>query len=219
MSDIVIFGNGDIAELAHYYFTNDSEHQVAGFTVDGKYRKADTFLDLPNTDFEFVEERFPPKQYDFFVAVSYAQMNDLRTMKYIEAKTKGYKIVSYISSHATVFADLSGNENCLVLENNTIQPFARIGNNVTLWSGNHIGHHAAIGNNVFITSHVVISGGVDIGDNCFIGVNATVHDHVSLADYTLVGAASLINKDTEPYAVYKGAPAEKSRVPSNRLKI
>jgi acetyltransferase-like isoleucine patch superfamily enzyme len=116
-------------------------------------------------------------------------------------------------------AKRSKHENCFVLEDNTVQPFVKIGNNVTLWSGNHIGHHSVIGDNTFITSHVVISGGVDVGRNCFIGVNATVHDHVRLADYTLVGAASLINKDTEPYGVYIGIPAEKSRVPSNRLKL
>ena len=26
MADIVIFGAGDIAELAHFYFTHDSDH-------------------------------------------------------------------------------------------------------------------------------------------------------------------------------------------------
>jgi len=31
-----------------------------------------------------------------------------------------------------------------------------IGNNVTLWSGNHIGHDAMIDDHGFITSHVVI---------------------------------------------------------------
>jgi NDP-sugar pyrophosphorylase family protein len=46
-------------------------------------------------------------------------------------------------------------ENCLVLEDNTIQPFASIGRNVTLWSGNHIGHHAQIRDHCFIASHVV----------------------------------------------------------------
>ena len=38
----------------------------------------------------------------------------------------------------------------------TIQPFVRIGSNVTLWSGNHIGHDATIGDHCFIASHVVI---------------------------------------------------------------
>ena len=219
MSEIVIFGNGDIAELAHYYFTNDSEHKVVAFTVDGEFRKKETYLGLPNIAFETIENDYPPGRYKLFIAVSYAQMNDLRTRKYNDAKTRGYSIVSYISSHATVLSDLSKNENCFVLEDNTIQPFVTIGNNVTLWSGNHIGHHATISDNAFITSHVVISGGVKVGANCFIGVNATIHDHVNLADYTLAGAASVINKDTEPYGVYVGAPAKKAKVASNKVKL
>jgi sugar O-acyltransferase (sialic acid O-acetyltransferase NeuD family) len=143
----------------------------------------------------------------------------LRAGKCLEAKAKGYRIVSYISSRATIFDDLSANENCFILEDNTIQPFVRIGDNVTLWSGNHIGHHSVIGNNVFITSHVVISGRVVVGENCFIGVNATVRDHVKLANHSLLAAGSLINKDTEAYGVYTGTPAQKSAVPSNRIRI
>ena len=46
MSDLVIFGTGDIARLAHRYFETDSPHTVAAFTVDRDYRKADSFLRL-----------------------------------------------------------------------------------------------------------------------------------------------------------------------------
>jgi hypothetical protein len=49
-------------------------------------------------------------------------------------------------------------ENAFILEDNTIQPFVRIGPNVTLWSGNHIGHHSTVEDHVFIASHVVVSG-------------------------------------------------------------
>jgi len=31
---LVIFGTGQIAELANFYFANDSMYEVAGFTVD-----------------------------------------------------------------------------------------------------------------------------------------------------------------------------------------
>ena len=36
----------------------------------------------------------------------------------------------------------------------------RIGNDVVLWSGNHIGHDSTIGDHCFIASHVVVSGNV-----------------------------------------------------------
>ena len=42
MARVVIFGAGDIARLAHYYFTHDSDHEVVAFTVDEEYRTGDT---------------------------------------------------------------------------------------------------------------------------------------------------------------------------------
>ena len=37
MQDIVVFGTGDIAELAHFYFTHDSAYRVVAFTVDAAF--------------------------------------------------------------------------------------------------------------------------------------------------------------------------------------
>ena len=56
----------------------------------------------------------------------------------------------------------------------------KIGNNVVLWSGNHIGHNTVIRDNCFIASHVVISGFCEIGENCFLGVNSTVINNITI---------------------------------------
>ena len=218
MKPVVIFGTGDIAELAHFYLANDSGFRVEAFTVDGEYLSSSEFCSLPAVPFEEVERVYPPGQFDMFVALSYAKMNSVRAAKCREAKKKGYRLISYISSKATVWPGFSAGENCFILEDNTIQPFARIGNNVTLWSGNHIGHHSEIGDNTFIASHVVISGGVKIGENCFIGVNATIRDHVTIAKNCVVGAGALILQDTQENGVYTATAAELSKVPSTRLK-
>ena len=94
----------------------------------------------------------------------------------------------------------------------------RIGNGVTLWSGNHIGHHASIGDFVFISSHVVISGGVTVGERSFIGVNATTNDHISIGARCVIGSGSLITKDVPQEGVLTAEPAKVSPVPSRRLK-
>lgn len=215
---VVIFGTGDIAELAWFYFTEDAGRQVAGFTVDGAFLKETAFRGLPVIAFEEVERTFAPGEYDLFVALSYAKINALRAAKCADGKAKGYALASYISSRATTFPGFVHGENCFVLEDNTIQPFARLGHNVTLWSGNHIGHHAEIRDNVFITSHVVISGGVVVGENSFIGVNSTVRDHVAIGKLNVIGAGSLILKDTPDEAVFTQPAAELSKVPSSRLR-
>jgi sugar O-acyltransferase (sialic acid O-acetyltransferase NeuD family) len=218
MSKLIIFGIGDIAQLAHFYFTNDSEHEVVAFTVDRDYMKAPDFCNLPVVAFDEVDEKYPPSAYKAFIAISYAKVNAVRAEKYHQAKQKGYSLVSYISSKATHWQDLQCGDNCFILEDNTIQPYTNIGNNVTIWSGNHIGHHAQIGDNCFITSHVVISGGVRIEDNCFLGVNSTVRDHITIARNCVIAAGSLILQSTQENGVYTVPSAELSKIPSHRLR-
>jgi sugar O-acyltransferase (sialic acid O-acetyltransferase NeuD family) len=202
MARLVIFGAGDIARLAHYYFTRDSEHQVAAFTVDQKYLKQESFLELPMVAFEGVAKLYPPQDYKMFVALSYAKMNRLRAEKYYQAKGLGYDLVSYVSSRCSLLTDYPAGDNCFILEDNTIQPFVKIGNNVTLWSGNHIGHDSIIDDHCFLASHIVVSGHVHIHSYCFIGVNATLRNSITIARETLIGAGAVIMKDTVERGVY-----------------
>jgi len=219
MAKLVIFGAGDIARLAHYYFSRDSEHEVVAFTVDQQYRNSDTFLDLPLVPFEDVANSYPPGEYRIFVALSYARMNKLREEKYLQTKEKGYELVSYVSSRCSFLTDQPAGDNCFILEDNTIQPFVKIGNNVTLWSGNHIGHDAVIEDHCFLASHIVVSGHVRIGNNCFIGVNATLRNSITIAPETLIGAGAVIMKDTVAKGVYLPPRAELSTKTSDEIEL
>jgi sugar O-acyltransferase (sialic acid O-acetyltransferase NeuD family) len=218
MMQIVVFGTGEIAELADFYFTHDSEFEVAGFTVDEAYLTETRFRDRPVVAFERVAEAFPPERFGLFVAVSYARLNAVRVEKVLAARAKGYRLVSYLSSRATVFPGFELKENCFILEDNTIQPFARIGANVTLWSGNHIGHHSIIEDDVFVASHVVVSGGVRIGQGSFVGVNVTLRDHVTIGRKCVLGAGALVLEDQPEFSVVAPRGSERSPVPSTRLR-
>ena len=200
---LIIFGTGQIAELAYYYFSSDSEYSIQGFSVDKEYIESDDFFGLPVIAFEEIQASFPPEDYEMFIALSYSEVNSIRKKKYFAAKEKGYKLASYISSRATILNNMSIGDNCFILENNTIQPFVSIGNNVTLWSGNHIGHHSAICDHVFIASHVVVSGGVHIGSQSFLGVNATLINNISIGDGCVIGAGALVNSNVESHLVIK----------------
>jgi sugar O-acyltransferase (sialic acid O-acetyltransferase NeuD family) len=202
MAKLVIFGAGDIARLAHHYFTHDSPHEIAAFVVDRAFRQANAFQGLPLIDAEDVTDRFPPGDYDMFVAMSYAKMNAVRAEKYASMKAAGYRLVSYVSSRCSYLSQTPPGDNCFILEDNTVQPFVTIGNNVTLWSGNHIGHDVTIEDHCFITSHVVVSGWVRIGTRSFIGVNATLRNSITIAPETLIGAGAIIMKNTKPKQVY-----------------
>ena len=215
---LVIFGSGDIAQLAYYYFSTDSNYEVVAFVVDANYINESEFCGLPVVAFEDIAKKYPPDSYDLFIALSYSKLNAIRKEKFLTAKEMGYKLVSFISSRATVLNEGRIGENCFIFEGNTIQPFVTIGNNVTLWSGNHIGHHSVIHDHTFVASHVVISGGVEIGEQCFIGVNATLRDHIKIGDRCVVGAGALLLTDAAPEGVFIGTASERSKVPSTRLR-
>lgn len=218
MRKLVIFGCSEIGQLAHFYFSTDSGYEVAAFTVDAAFLRDPAFCGLPVVPFEEVEARYPPAQFEMFVALSYSQLNELRARKVAEAAAKGYSLASYISSRATVLTREPIGRNCFLLEDNTVQPFVKIGANVTLWSGNHIGHHSTIGDDCFISSHVVVSGGVTIGPRCFLGVNATLRNQITIGAGCIIGAGAVIMADTPPGSLYRPVPTEKSPIPSSRIR-
>ncbi|MBK8397933.1 MAG: acetyltransferase [Leptospiraceae bacterium] len=217
MSKIVIFGAGDIAQLAKFYFDTDSEYKVVAFTVDREYKKSDEFEGLPLIAFDELEVKYPKNEYKMFIALSYSKMNRIREDKYNQAKQKGYELVSYISSKCSYISQFKNGDNCFILEDNTIQPFVKIGNNVTLWSGNHIGHHSEIHDHNFISSQVVISGHCTIKSHCFLGVNATLHNDVTIEDGTLLAAGAIISKNTVEKGVY--LPAQSTLFKKNSEEI
>ncbi len=219
MSDLVLVGTGVTARMAHYYFTRDSEHTVAAFTVDREYKSDDSFLGLPVIDFAEVVERYPPDKYKMFVALGYAKMNKPRAAKYFQAKELGYELVSYVSTRCTFLTDNPVGDNCFILEDNTIQPFVTIGNDVILWSGNHIGHDAVIEDHCFLASHIVVSGFTRIGAYSFLGVNATLRNDITIAPETLIGAGAVIMENTVEQGVYLPERAKLSKKKSSEVKL
>jgi sugar O-acyltransferase (sialic acid O-acetyltransferase NeuD family) len=192
---LILFGTAEIAELAKFYFDNDSPYTVCGFTVDDEYIKETTLLGLPIIPFSEIELSHPSDSYYIHVALSYAKLNTLRAEKFFSCKKKGYIMPSYISSRSVYWNDLILGSNCFILENQTLQPNVRLGDNVVLWSGNHIGHGTSIGDHTYVSSHVVFSGHCTVGEKNFFGVNSTVKDFCTIGDECFVGMNSIVTND------------------------
>lgn len=200
---LVIVGDSAFAEVAHEYFDADTDYQVVAFAVERAYLKRNELRGLPVVEFESLHESFPPHTHEVYVAVVYTQLNRLRARLMLEAKAKGYRLASYISPRAFVWRNVSLGEHCFIFEDNTVQPFVRIGNNVVLWSGNHIGHHSVVRDHCFISSQVVISGFCDIGENCFLGVNSTISNNIKVGRDNWLGPSTTITRNTEDGALYR----------------
>lgn len=209
MAKVIIFGIQDFAELAHYYLSHDSDHTVVAFCVNKEYLPVEkSFKGLPVEAFEDIEKKYSTGEFSFFAPRSPKRMNKIREEVYLKIKEKGYKMISYVSSKASTFNNEIG-DNCFILEDNTIQPFTKIGNNVVLWSGNHIGHHGEIKDHVSFTSHVVMSGHWVIKEYSFIGVNASIRDGITIETGSLIAMDASVTKSTEPWGIYMGVPAIK----------
>ena len=209
---IIIIGAGETANLAYEYFTYDSDYEVVAFSVNKEYIKEKSFKDLPLVEFENVEKIYSPKEYYAFVAISGEKLNRNRIKMYNAAKQKGYKMATYVSTKAFVWKNVKIGENCFILEDNTLQPYTEIGNNVIMWSGNHLGHQSVIKDNCFITSHCVISGFCEIGENSYLGVNSTVADEIKIAKDNFIAMGAVINKNTKEDNIYIGNPAKKTDI-------
>ena len=202
MSKVVVFGAGKIADQAYFYLTNDSPHEIVAFTVDSAYLTKGEMFGRPVVPFEDVQDQYPPGDFKMFIAVGYQDLNKFRAQKYEESKSKGYELISHINSRASNFGEVEVGDNCFVLENAVIQPCSKFGNNVFIWSSNHIGHHATVGDHCFIAGHVIIGGSTTIEPYCFIGVNATIGHEITVGRESFIGAGVLITKNVESRSVY-----------------
>ncbi|MBB3798663.1 acetyltransferase [Xanthomonas arboricola] len=204
---LVIVGAGEFAQIACEYFQHDSDYTVVAFSVERDFLLRPTLAELPVVAYEELEQRYPPEQYEVFIAIPATQLNRLRTRFFQDMRRRGYRCASYVSSRAFVWRNAQIGANCFLFEGNVIQPFTRIGDNCILWSGNHIGHRTVVQDNVFIASHAVISGYCEIGRGSFIGVNATLSDKVRIAADNIIGAGALVTRHTDAERVYVGSPA------------
>jgi sugar O-acyltransferase (sialic acid O-acetyltransferase NeuD family) len=206
VSKIILFGSGRGADVAFRFLARDSEHEICGFATERKYLDRESLHDLPVVPFEEVEERFPPGKYKMLALLGYQRMNCLRAEKYLAAKAKGYQFISYVNSHFYRAEDLDIGENCFILDNQSISLDVKIGNNVVMWSSNHVGDLSTIGDHSWLASHVTVAAEVKVEPYCFLGIGATIGNKLTLGQRTFVGANALVASDTTENSVHLASP-------------
>lgn len=174
---------------------------------------------LPIVAFEDVTELYPPAAHAMFVAIGYSSLNRNRARICGEARARGYKLVSYVSSTATCWDETQIGDNCFISDDNTIQPFVTIGHGVVLWLANRIAHHAVLGDYCYLTTQVVVSGYTQVGPYSFLGANATLRDGITIGRANVLGAGSLIMHSTRDNEVYVGSRTALSDLPSDEVEL
>lgn len=192
MEKIVLFGTGQIAQVVLHYINKDKAFDVCAFCMDQSYINEDTFSGKPVVPFDHIEDLYPPDTYKMAVPMGYKHLNKFREQKYLEAKAKGYELVSFISKDACCETDDIG-DNVFILGTVNIQPFTKIGNNVFMWPATAIGHHVVVEDHCFF-ARPKISGATKIGHHSFLGTNATIGDTLEIGAFCIIGAGANVTK-------------------------
>jgi sugar O-acyltransferase (sialic acid O-acetyltransferase NeuD family) len=214
---LIIFGVGKIAEVIHYYASNECKFEVAAFTVNKQYLDVESFQGLPVVSFENIENTYPPDQYDMFIAIGYHDLNKVRENRCKEAISKGFNLVSIVSPRSNLPANVVHGWNCFIMPPAIIHPCVKLGNNVFIWNGAMVGHHSIIEDHCWLTSCCNISGNVHFGSNVFMAVNATVGHSVKIGKNCFLGANTLITKDLEEEKVVIAESSKPIRLTSSQF--
>lgn len=193
--NIVVFGTSETAQIANYYFDTYSNYEVVAFSDNTANITQNLFISKPVSAFENVITLYPNATYKMFVSLSYQQRNELLDTKYLVAKSNGYSLISCVSSHYFLLSQYPFGDYCSISENNTTQPFVKIGNYIALRNWYHFGHHSTIKDHNYISSQMVVSGHCII--HSYMSVNATPTHQVSAANNTLLKNGKAKSKNTE----------------------
>lgn len=214
---VVIFGSGQVAELALARLRQLGSHPVAGFVVDRPYVGAGVLHGLAVRPFDEVDRHWPPDRHAMFVAVGPARVNRLRAERCAQARALGYRLINIVSATAQVSADAVIGDNCTIGDGCIVLPYCRIGDDVHIGTASVIGHHCQIGDHAFLAMRVTLAGSVTVEPHAVLGAGVTVRDRITIGDSACVGAGVVLTADARPGAVYAAPEPVRLPITSDRL--
>ncbi len=201
---VYIAGTTGFSEMISQIVTQESQYEVVGFCTKKELIREPILDGKPVVD----EESLSTWDGGILLTIGYSHMNTLREKVFFEYESRGFNIVSYVSSKANVYSKTIG-KGSLILPGAFIGPDCRVGNGCVVYTNVQLTHHINVGDFSFIGSGCVIGGNVNIGHNSFIGMNSTIRNKACLAPYTLAGCGSNVLKSVNTdCGVVVGNPAK-----------
>lgn len=197
MSDVIIFGLSDFAELLYESIKINASkvnQNPVGFVVDDEYYQQKRFCDEYVYRYSELKKTFSCNEVEILIAVGYSGMNRHRQEIFRRILHDGWAIASYIDPDSIIRTKSLGRGN-IIFDTVNIGIGCQVGDGNVFYPGAFLAHHCTIGNFNFFAPRTSIAGRVKIGDSCFFGNNSCTKDHIQIADQTLVGAGCYMDSN------------------------
>jgi len=138
-------------------------------------------------------------------------------------RLEGYVSIGTPAEHRDYFSQEPGHveigNNCIFREFITVNASTagttRIGSDVVMLRGSHVGHDAIIEDFANLSCNVLIGGHTKIGRGANIGLSAVIHQFRVIGAYAMIGMNATVTRNTPPFVIAFGSPCEPQRV--NRI--
>jgi UDP-N-acetylglucosamine acyltransferase len=84
----------------------------------------------------------------------------------------------------------------------------RVGDDVLIMTGAHVGHDAQIGDRVILVNNVAIAGHCVLGDDVIVGGLSGIHQWVRIGQGAIIGAVTMVTNDVIPYGLVQAPRGE-----------
>ena len=193
-NSFVLFGCGGHARsVAAVILDNDPSAEI--IFVDEKAQDGEKILGFP------VITNIPSDAKNIFVAIG-----DNKKRKKI---SEGKKLISIISSRATISAGAIIEDGCFVASGAYIGPQTHIAQGTIINTHTVIEHEVDIGNFCHIAPHTTICGRSHLGNNVFLGAGSTVIDKIHVCSDVIIGAGGVVVRDITMEGTYVGCPVKR----------
>jgi sugar O-acyltransferase (sialic acid O-acetyltransferase NeuD family) len=212
---IILAGNAVTAQILHSYLASDARYELVGLTVSDEYVSSGRLAGVESVPISRAKQAFSPDDCRVVMAIGYDNLNRVREAVFLQLKSMGYTVETYVHPHARVHTANPLGEGCVVLPGAVIEPYATVGANTAVWTNVTLAHHCSVAEHCWIAAGTVVSGQARVLRNTFLGVNSTIVNDVTVSQYTIVGAAAMVSKDTKPHTVHLARSAEPFRFSSD----
>jgi acetyltransferase-like isoleucine patch superfamily enzyme len=213
---LFIFGIGQQAQVATYYFEKVLARTVHGYIIEA-HDGPSTLNQRPIFKLASIRDDLIGSNKEVFVAIGGIALNAIREHYYLLLSKLGVSIASLICPQENLNIDFSKSINTFIDPTSAIGPYSLIGNNLIVY-GSTISHHSVIEDHVSLNA-AMIGANCRIGRNSIIALSATIESGVTIGEFCMIDSGAVVKQDVPPYSIVTAPRAHRRRIDCRRVKI